>query len=560
MIELINLSKRYKIYQSPSDRLKEWLSLGRNPRHKEFWALRGITLAMPRGTSLGIIGQNGAGKSTLLRILTGITQPTEGTYEIGGRVAGLLELATGFNPQFTGRQNVLINGRLLGLAKEEVAERLEEIIAFAEVGEFIDLPMRTYSSGMYVRLGFALAASIDPQVLLIDEVLSVGDAYFQQKCTKRLKEFKENGVTTVIASHDPGAIKTLCNQAALLDEGRLVCQGKPDEVFDYYNALVAKKSSGAKSYIITKGLHTTGRSVGQRSGNFRALISDAQLLSGGNEVSVVVAGQEVEIKAGVVFLEPIVNPTVGVLIRDRLGTDVFGTNTHHLGIDLGTFSSGEQLDIRFRIAMELGPGDYTLTLAIHTLDKHLDECFDWADRLLSFSVIPSSDFTFIGVAKLHPLVVWEKAQATEHPRTLEEIFPEVPSYLTMDSNCRRFLTQGWYNEEVDVSGSFRWTRKEFSFLLRPERPLLHIDVAGGPPGHSQTTLEGTVTVLGKRVGEFVVEKLGHCQLQIPLPADTLGRVTPFRIVLSGTWRPCDEIPDDQDKRELGMAIRAICAK
>jgi lipopolysaccharide transport system ATP-binding protein len=519
-----------------------------------------LTLSVPEGTSLGIIGPNGAGKSTLLRILTGITKPTEGAYEIEGRVAGLLELATGFNPQFTGRQNILINGRLLGLTREEVAARLEGIIDFAELGEFIDLPVRTYSAGMFLRLGFALASSIDPHVLLIDEVLSVGDAYFQQKCTKRLREFKENGVTTLIASHDPVAIKTLCDWAALLDEGRLVCQGKPDEVFDFYNALVARKSSGGKSYILTRDRKSAEHPVGQRSGNFHAVIDEVQLLSAGNEVSTVVAGQEVEVKARVVFLEPIANPTIGILVRDRLGTDVFGTNTHHLGMELGTFSSGEQVDIRFRVAMQLGAGEYTLTVAIHTEDTHVQECFDWADRLLTFTVIPSGDFRFIGVAKLHPLVVWEKGKTTDHPTTLEEIFPEVPSYLSMDATCQRFLTQGWYDEEVDRGGSFRWTHKEFSFLLRPERAVLQFDVAAGLAERSQTPLEGTVSVLGRRIGGFVLEKAGHCQLQVPLPGDILGRVTPFRIALSGTWRPCDEIPGSQDRRELGLAVRAICAK
>lgn len=560
MIRLINLSKRYKIYQPPSDRLKEWLSLQRKPRHKEFWALRGLTLSVPEGTSLGIIGPNGAGKSTLLRILTGITKPTEGTYEIEGRVAGLLELATGFNPQFTGRQNILINGRLLGLSREEVAVRLEGIIDFAELGEFIDLPVRTYSSGMYLRLGFALAVSIDPQVLLIDEVLAVGDAYFQQKCAKRLREFKETGVTTLIASHDPGAIKTLCDQAALLDEGRLVCQGKPDEVFDYYNALAAKKSMAGKSYFLSRSQHKTAQSVGQRSGNFHAIITELKLLSAGDEANIVVAGQEVEVRATVVFLERIVNPTFGVLIRDRLGTDVFGTNTHHLGIHLGVFAPGEQFNIRFTMGMNLGPGEYTLTAAIHTLDIHLHECFDWADRLLTFKVISSGDFGFIGVAKLYPQVAWEKAERADHPCSLEELFPEVPSYLTMDAACRRYLTQGWHEEEVGEGRSFRWTRREFSFLLRPERALLQLDVVGTSPEHARTALKGMVSVLGQKVGGFALEKAGPCQLQIPLPADSLGRVTPFRVTLSGTWRPCDEKLDSQDKRELGLAIRAICAK
>jgi lipopolysaccharide transport system ATP-binding protein len=560
MIRLINLSKRYKIYQAPSDRLREWLSLHRRPRHREFWALRGVTLSVPEGTSLGVIGPNGAGKSTLLRILTGITKPTEGSYETGGRVAGLLELATGFNPQFTGRQNILINARLHGLTREEVAERLEGIVAFAELGEFIDLPVRTYSAGMFLRLGFALATSVDPHVLLIDEVLAVGDAYFQQKCANRLREFKDNGVTTLIASHDPIAIKTLCDQAALLDEGRLVCQGKPDEVFDYYNALVAKRASGGKSYILTRSRQTERRSAGHRSGNFHAVISEAVLLSGGREVSTIVAGQEVEVKARVVFLEPIRYPTVGVLIRDRLGSDVFGTNTHHMGIDLGSFSSGDQVDIRFRLAIQLGAGEYTVTVAVHTLDTHIQECFDWADRLLTFTVIPSGDFRFIGVAKLHPLVVWEKAERTDQPRTLEEVFPEVPSYLAMDRACERFLTQGWYDEESDVGGAFRWTQKEFSFLLRPERALLQLEIVGVPPENAGTALTGTVSVLGQEVGGFAVERTVPYQLQIPLPAGILGRVTPFRIILSVTWRPCDEIPGSQDKRELGLAIRAICGK
>ena len=560
MITLTNLSKRYKIYHAPSDRLKEWLWLGSKPRHKEFWALRGLTLSVPQGTSLGIIGPNGAGKSTLLRILTGITKPTEGTYETRGRVAGLLELATGFNPQFTGRQNILINGRLLGLTQDEVAARLEEIVAFAELGEFIDLPVRTYSSGMYLRLGFALAASVDPQVLLIDEVLAVGDAYFQQKCTRRLREFKEKGVTTLIASHDPGAIKILCEEAALLDEGRLTCVGKPDDVFDYYNALISKKSTGGRSYILARGPQAPDSPAGQRSGNFLAFISHVKLLSSGDEVGVIAAGQEVEIQATVIFLETIAKPTIGILIRDRLGTDVFGTNTHHLDMDLGTFGSGEQLDIHFKIVMNLGPGDYTVTLAVHTLEAHLHECFDWADRLVAFTVIPSGDYTFIGVAKLRPHVTWEKAGMTDHPRSLEQVFPEVPSFLTMDATCQRYLMQGWYDEETDGRGSYRWTRKEFSFLIRPERAVLQLDVEGTPPEHDRPPLEGTLSMLGGRVGGFNLGKAGPCQLLIPLPANTVGKVTPFRIELNRTWRPCDTIPNSLDKRELGLAIRAICAK
>jgi len=560
MISLLNLSKRYKVYHRPGDRLKEWLwPLGR-PRHRAFWALRDLTLSVSKGTTLGIIGPNGAGKSTLLRILTGITKPTSGSYQIEGRVAALLELATGFNPQLTGRQNVAINGRLHGLTREEVAARLDAIIAFAELGEFIDLPLRTYSSGMCVRLGFALAVSVDPQVLLIDEVLAVGDAYFQQKCTARIREFKQRGVTTLIASHDPVAIKSLCDQAALLDQGRLVCLDKPDAVLEYYTALVARKSTGAKTYIIAGDATPTARPASRRSGTFDAVIAKVALLSGGREVGTVVAGQDVEVRANIVFLEPLTDPTVGVLIRDRLGNDVFGTNTHHLGIALGPFSPGEHLEVRFALPMNVGAGEYTLTVAVHTLDVHLYQCFDWADRVLAFTVIPSSDFTFIGVAKLAPVVQWRRVPTADAARSLEQVFPDVPAFMAMDAASDRFLARGWHAEETDDTGSFRWTERTFSFFLRPERAFLQLEVVGTPPTRDGLPLRGTVSTLGEVLGTFAVDRPGPCRVQIPLPVSILGTVVPFRVELSRSWRPCDEQPGSRDSRELGLAIRSICAK
>ncbi|MBI1784576.1 ABC transporter ATP-binding protein, partial [Candidatus Sumerlaeota bacterium] len=230
MIQAEGLSKRYMIYGRPIDRLHDWFAPESRRWGKPFWALRDINLTVAEGTSLGVVGVNGAGKSTLLKLLTGTTVPTSGTYSIRGRVSALLELGMGFHPQFTGRENILFNGKMLGLTDAELRERTPAIIEFAEIGDFIDQPLRTYSSGMSLRLAFAIAASVEPDVLIIDEALSVGDLHFQQKCLARIRRFQEAGVTILFVSHDPALIKSFCTEAILLDGGLLIDHGKPGAV------------------------------------------------------------------------------------------------------------------------------------------------------------------------------------------------------------------------------------------------------------------------------------------------------------------------------------------
>lgn len=561
MIQITNLSKRYKVYFRPADRVKEWLSGGGKVCHREFWALRDINLSIHPGTTLGVIGQNGAGKSTLLKILTGITKPTLGSCEIQGRAASLLELGTGFHGEFTGRQNILINGRLLGLSREEIAERLDEIVAFAELGEFIDLPVRTYSAGMQLRLGFALATSIDPQVLLIDEILSVGDAYFQQKCAKRMRAFKERGVTTLIASHDLGSVKSLCDMVALLHAGRVIELGKPDDVLDLYNALIAKQSSGSKPYVITRSVEQEGRVAGRRSGNFGAIISRVELLDErGDKRNVLVAGQKATVAVRVMFFEAIDDPTIGMLIRDRLGLDVFGTNTFHFGHHLGAFAPGEVLEIEFTMVVDLGPGEYTITVAIHTLDVHVHECFDWVDRVLSFKVIPSGDFQFTGVAKLYPVVRWSKRPGELEESSFGEMFEDAPSRLTMDKQSEKFLLQGWYEEERDEAGTFRWSRQNCAVALRPKTNDLRVEVAMTRPDVSGRPLDGSVQILEKVIGRFSLTRPGSQVLSVRVPDAYVNQVIPVGIFLDSFWRPCDTIPGSRDTRELGLAIRDILAE
>lgn len=403
MIKIENINKMFRVYSRRSDRLREWFSLSPKKLHQEFWALQNVNLVVPKGVVFGIIGMNGAGKSTLLKILTGTTHPTSGRVYMEGRVAALLELGTGFHPELTGRENVLINGKLLGLTDQEIASRIDDIAAFSELGDFFDKPVRTYSSGMYVRLAFSLASSVDPEILIIDEALSVGDAYFQQKCLKRIRQFKERGVTILFVSHDAGAIKALCDKVALMDQGKILNIGEPQDLLELYNALLAKKDNTGAEYLITRGARDSFGREQTIYGNQQAEISKVTILNQKLEpIEAFVAGDFCHIEVEVAFHAKLEKPTVGIMIRDRLGSDIFGTNTANLSIDTGLFQKEEKSSFRFSGKMNLGPGDYTITAAVHSSFTHIDSCYQWIDRILTFKVLPRADFQFLGVCLIEP--------------------------------------------------------------------------------------------------------------------------------------------------------------
>ncbi|HKY44430.1 MAG TPA: ABC transporter ATP-binding protein, partial [Pyrinomonadaceae bacterium] len=237
------VSKQYRIYNRPADRLKETITRGRWKAHREFWALKDISFEVEAGTTTGIIGPNGSGKSTLLQIITGTLEPTHGSVWLEGRVAALLELGAGFNPEFTGIENIFMNTALMGLSKSETESLLPEIASFAEIGDFIYQPLKTYSSGMYIRLAFAAAIAVSPQILIIDEALAVGDAVFQHRCTRRIKQMQENGTTILFVSHDPGAIRALCTRAILLNGGRIEADGAPPDVLNRYQKIIMARET-----------------------------------------------------------------------------------------------------------------------------------------------------------------------------------------------------------------------------------------------------------------------------------------------------------------------------
>lgn len=401
MIKAENISKEFKIYHSPTDRLKEIL-LHRN-LHRSFHALKDVTFEVGTGETLGIVGQNGAGKSTLLKILTGVLMADSGHIHVDGKITGLLELGTGFNMEFTGIQNIYLNGILLGMSREEVDEKLEEITAFTELQEFIYEPLKTYSSGMVMRLAFSTAIHADPQAFVVDEALSVGDAYFQQKCMRRIREFKAQGGSIVFVSHDMNAIKILCDSALLLDHGVVVEAGDPDKVINTYNFFLAKKAKGEEIRVVDSA------DTAKNYGNFKIEITDARILDhNGQEAEVFISGKMCTIEMDLRANESVDQLTAGILIRDRFGQDIFGTNTYHMHVPI-SLKAGESCTVKYVIReFDLGPGKYTLSPALHKEDVHLNECYQWIDAMRSFEVVHNHDLFFIGISKLKPTVCWEK--------------------------------------------------------------------------------------------------------------------------------------------------------
>jgi len=558
-IEVVDLTKRYKIYKRPVDRIIDWLCPFSRKYYSDFWALRNISFTIQKGSALGIIGANGAGKSTLLKIISGTAIPTSGYAKVSGRVAALLELGMGFHSELTGRQNIKLNGRLLGLTQKELEEKTPEIIDFSELGDFIDQPLRTYSSGMYVRLGFSIVASVEPEILIIDEALSVGDVHFQQKCIRRIREIHENGATLVFVSHDPGAVTLLCKEAILLDEGEVVSRGIPDEILDHYNALITQKSAKDAIFHIKRIPHSGQLSPMRHSGNFMAIILEAGLVSDkGSRITAVVAGQRVSIYVKVFFVGEVANPTIGFVIKDRLGSEIFGTNTYMLGQELGVFSAGETLEVHFPCDFNIGIGEYTLTAAAHTLDYHFYECFDWADKIFTFSVIASTDFKFIGTAKLYPGISCRKLQTTPtEARTLiETLFKDAPSCITMAPADMKFLCKGWYQSEPTSEGYFRWTDKEFAFFLNVKGSKMGMELACPRPDIKDSPTKGRVTIQGKQVADFTVNSGEPRTIQFPLPEEHQNRISLFSICLDRSWKPSNYF-ESQDERELGIIVRKI---
>jgi lipopolysaccharide transport system ATP-binding protein len=399
-IAISTLGKAYRQYPNRWARLAEWLSFSAKPRHSLKWVLQDISFRIERGEAVGIIGINGAGKSTLLKLIVGTTQPTTGTVHVRGRAAALLELGMGFHPDFTGRQNAIMAGQLLGMQASEVQKLMPEIEAFGEIGDYIDQPVRVYSSGMQVRLAFSVATCVRPDILIVDEALSVGDTYFQHKSFERIREFRRQGTTLLIVSHDRMAIQSICDRVILLDGGRMAKQGSPEEVLDYYNALIAQR----ENYSLTQRPVENGK-VQTVSGTGEATVTDIMLLNAqGEPVEVVPVGAVVTLRIKLSVKSDLKRLVLGYMIKDRVGQSIFGTNTHYLEMPLEGLRRGEQVEYRFTFPANLGPGSYSVTTALTSTETHLAENFEWRDMALLFSMVNINRKHFEGCAWLEPSV------------------------------------------------------------------------------------------------------------------------------------------------------------
>lgn len=365
MIKVEGISKKFKLYHSPADRLKEIIF--RKKYHKDFVALDDISFEVRSGETLGIIGQNGAGKSTLLKILSGIVIPEHGTINIDGKVTGLLELGTGFNPEMTGLENIYMNGTLLGMTKDEIYRKKQTIIDYSELGDFISEPLKTYSSGMMMRLGFSIAIHAEPTCFLVDEALSVGDAYFQQKCMRKIQEFRSNGGSIIFVSHDMNAIKILCNSTILLDNGRIIDQGCPKDVVDFYQNMILKKihRGDMPVQVLEKksenadSKNNSGISTGEVE-----LISFKICNEKGEVISVIESEGTIKIIYEIRANRDLGEPHYGLIVRNNLGLSIFETNTHCMKIKTTALSRGRIAKIEWQMKIPLIFGTYAFSVGV----------------------------------------------------------------------------------------------------------------------------------------------------------------------------------------------------
>jgi ABC-type polysaccharide/polyol phosphate transport system ATPase subunit len=379
VIDAAGLGRMYQLYDRPQDRLKQAFLWGRKKLYREFWALREVSFKVRRGEALGIIGRNGSGKSTLLQMVAGTLRPSEGRLRVQGRAAALLELGSGFNPAFTGRENVYVNGAILGMTRREIDARFDQILEFAEIGDFIDQPVKTYSSGMVVRLAFAVQVCVEPELLIVDEALSVGDIFFQQKCFTRAREIVARGTTLLLVSHDVGAVRNLCHRVLLLDAGRLVFAGDSADAVARYYALVGQDLPARAEFKVS--VHeATEEARKSRATLRRASILHADDTKRHGPRGLAIEAARVSDRDGrttlaVEMLQPltfdilvranrsIAAPNVGVEISDRFGNLVYGTGALQLGRSLPALQAGDEILLRFAIEMSVQPGEYTFALA-----------------------------------------------------------------------------------------------------------------------------------------------------------------------------------------------------
>lgn len=397
IVKLTSLSKNYIEYPSFYWRLLSWFGI-KNPKLKQHEILKDISLSLEKGEAIAFVGQNGAGKSTLLKLIAGVLSPTTGEIQVNGKISAILELGMGFNSDFSALENTRNTLSIMGYTPQEIEQATPKVKAFSEIGDYFEQPMRIYSSGMQMRVAFAVATVFQPEILIIDEALSVGDAYFQHKSFDRIRELQKQGTTLLIVSHDKQAIQSICSRAILLDQGQIKKSGSPLEVMDYYNALIA-----AKSHDDIKLKRMDDGHLQTISGDNKAKITKVTLYnSKGVSTDELIVGEKSTLEIQVNVTEPIKQLVCGMMLKERLGHIVYGTNTWFTEQSINNITSPEKITYQIQLDTRLGVGSYSYSIALTGGATHLEENYHWIDLALVFKVINADKTEFIGSNWLEP--------------------------------------------------------------------------------------------------------------------------------------------------------------
>ena len=403
ILSVQNICKTYLDYESNFKRFASWFSKNKEEKNVKT-VLKDVSFDVGAGEVVGLIGQNGAGKSTLLKIISRTLKPSSGRVTSSAKISSILELGMGFHGDLTGRQNAYQSCSLMGYSKEQIDEIIAYIEDFAEIGEYFDYPVRIYSSGMQMRLAFSVVTANRPDILIIDEALSVGDVYFQHKSFDKIKEFKSLGTTLIIVSHDSGAIKSICDRVILLEKGQILKDGEPEAVLDYYNALISKKQDVQISQVALEN----GK-IATISGNKKACIKNVEILdAAGKKIQNLEVGKKIKLKVTVQANENLPSLVLGYQIKNRFSQVVYGTNTYHLKQALKNLKKGEEYDFSFEFDANLGVGSFSVTIALHDSDNHLQNNYEWRDNAIIFNVVNFSKPDFVGLAYLEPRLKIER--------------------------------------------------------------------------------------------------------------------------------------------------------
>jgi lipopolysaccharide transport system ATP-binding protein len=399
VLKIDKVAKGFRKYNNEWDRLKEWIFPTRK-YHTTDWLYKDISFSLKRGEAIGLVGVNGAGKSTLLKMIVGTSPFSSGSIKCDGSIAAILELGMGFQADFTGRQNAIMAGQLMGHSSIQMEDVMPEIESFVEIGSHFDQPLRTYSSGMRMRLAFGVVTAFRPDVLIIDEALAVGDAYFRHKSFAKIREFKDQGTSMIIVSHDRGSIQVLCETAVLIHGGVVAKYGPAESVLDYYHALIADKEKSLISQkVLPDGRIQTISGTGEAEILAVAISSDKDNLGSTFEVN-----DNVRLKISVHINKDLPKLVAGFMIKDSLGQPVFGTNTEFLDVQLTNLKADEITSIVFKFSLSIGAGSYSIATALSKSDSHLDENYEWRDLALIFSIVNRKNKKFAGVVCLNPTV------------------------------------------------------------------------------------------------------------------------------------------------------------